>query len=366
MPVTTTVRQSRPRVAVIFGGRSAEHAISCVTAGSVLTAIDSSRYDVVPIGITRAGQWILVTDAAPQLAIVDGRLPSVEDLEGKQITLAPDPTALGLEIDVVFPLLHGPYGEDGTIQGMLELAGLPYVGSGVLASAVTMDKEFMKVILAARGIPIGGYAVSAPGTTTWRYADSTASDLGWPVFVKPARGGSSLGISRVTGPDLLNHALELAREHDPKVVIEAAIIGREIECGVLAGVAGEPPRVSAPAEILVGGGHDFYNFEAKYLDSSAGETATQLVIPALLPAATAQRIRELAVAAFQALGCEGLARVDFFLTPHGSVIVNEVNTMPGFTPTSMFPLIWKSEGVDYPDLIDHLIRIALDRGVGLR
>ena len=365
----------KPRVALVFGGRSSEHAISCVSAGSVLAALDRDRYDVGSVGITRAGRWVLASDEPEKLAITGGRLPEVDDT-GASVVLPGDPTsrtlrlqepgdvprALG-EVDVVFPLLHGPYGEDGTIQGLLELAGVPYVGSGVLASAASMDKDVMKVVLAGRGLPVGPYAVVRPGE--WARDPATVREtvaaLGWPVFVKPARGGSSVGISKVTGPEGLDTAVEAALEHDPKVVVEAALVGREIECGVLDGAPGEGPEASVPGEIVVRAGHDFYDFAAKYLDD-----ATDLLVPADLPEEVTAEARRLACAAFGAMGCEGLARVDFFLVDGDRLVVNEVNTMPGFTPYSMFPRTWAASGLDYPALVDRLLASALRRSTGLR
>ena len=366
----------KPRVAVVFGGRSSEHAISCVTAGSVLAAIDRQAYEVIPIGISREGRWVLSASSPEQLAITEGRLPAVEDT-GAAVVLAGDPTsrelvtaqpgavprALG-EVDVVFPLLHGPYGEDGTLQGLLELAGIPYVGSGVLSSAVAMDKEYMKKLFVAAGLPVVDYLVIRP--RDWErdkvaVADRVAA-LGWPVFVKPARAGSSIGITKVHGPQQLSAAIEAAREWDPKVLVEAAVVAREVECGVLDSLDGDVPETSVVAEIKVRGGHEFYDFEAKYLP----DEGTEYEVPAGLPDAVAAEVRRLAVVAFQAMGCEGLARVDFFLRPDGSLVLNEVNTMPGFTPVSMFPVMWRESGVPYPELVDRLIKLALRRPTGLR
>ncbi len=366
--------ERRLRVALVFGGRSSEHAVSCVTAGSVLAALDRDRYEVVPIGITREGRWVLAADDPARLAVAGGQLPSVED-RGATVMLAGDPTsrellvcppgdvpaALG-RVDVVFPLLHGPYGEDGTLQGLLELAGVPYVGSGVLASAACMDKHYMKALLAAAGLPVEPHVVVRPREWVEDPAAVAAAvaSLGWPVFVKPARGGSSIGISKVSGPDELAAAIDKARAWDPKVMVEAAVAGREIECGVLEDPdAG--PQASVPAEIHVRAGHEFYDFDAKYLDG-----ATELAVPADLTAAQTGQVRRLAVAAFTALSCEGLARVDFFLTPDGRFVVNEVNTMPGFTPASLFPRMWAATGVDYPALVDRLIQAAVRRPTGLR
>ncbi|WP_030164447.1 D-alanine--D-alanine ligase family protein [Spirillospora albida] len=366
------------RVAVVFGGRSSEHAISCVTAGAVMAAIDRDRYDVVPIGIARDGRWVLAPEDQ-RLAIVDGRLPEVSG-SGAALALPFDPDARGLlaiepgavpatlgEVDVVLPLLHGPYGEDGTIQGMLDLAGVRYVGAGVLASAVGMDKGFMKLVWQACGLPVGPYVLI--GDREWRRERKRKIDEvkelglgdGRAVFVKPARAGSSMGISRVTEESALEAAVDAAREHDPKVIVEAGIDGREIECGVLQGVGDEAPEASLPAEVLIAGEHAFYDFETKYLDGS-----TSMAIPPSLPSAAIEEARRLAVKAFESLDCEGLARVDFFYTTDGRWILNEINTMPGFTPASAFPQMWAASGLSYGDLVDRLIQTALRRPIGLR
>jgi D-alanine-D-alanine ligase len=266
---------------------------------------------------------------------------------------------------VVFPLLHGPFGEDGTLQGLLELADVRYVGSGVLASAAGMDKHVMKLLLAAQGIPVADHVLVT--ARHWeRDPESVRADveeLGYPVFVKPARAGSSLGITRVKGPADLDAAVEAARRHDPRVVVEAEVEGREIECAVLESIDGGAPATSLPGEIQVGSAHEFYDFEAKYLD---GEEGARLVCPADLPDAVVHRVRDLAARTFEALGCEGLARVDFFVRHDGEVLVNEINTMPGFTPSSMYPLMWQATGLDYPSLVDRLVQLALRRGTGLR
>ncbi|MEU6751868.1 D-alanine--D-alanine ligase family protein [Spirillospora sp. NPDC046719] len=370
---------SKIRVAVVFGGRSSEHAISCVTAGAVMAAIDRDRYEVLPIGIARDGRWVLAPEDQ-RLAIQDGRLPEVSGA-GSALALPFDPDSRGLmvvepgrvpatlgEVDVVLPLLHGPYGEDGTIQGMLDLAGVRYVGAGVLASAVGMDKGFMKLVWQARGLPVGPYVLI--GDREWRRErkrklDEVKEQLGLAagraVFVKPARAGSSMGITRVTDEADLETAVETAREHDPKVIVEAAIEGREIECGVLQGVDDGPPEASLPAEVLMAGDHDFYDFETKYLDGG-----TRMAIPPDLPPEAIDEVRTIAAQAFEALDCEGLARVDFFHTPDGRWILNEINTMPGFTPASAFPQMWAATGLDYPSLVDRLIQTALRRSTGLR
>ena len=366
----------RIRVAVVFGGRSSEHAISCVSAGSVLTHLDRERFDVIPVGITRDGAWVVGTDDPRQLTIRDRELPAVAE-SATALALPADPTRGGLVVldpdragevfsgvDVVFPVLHGPYGEDGTIQGLLELAGVPYVGAGVLASAAGMDKEFTKKLLAADGLPVGDLVVLRPGTAT--LTEEQRERLGLPVFVKPARAGSSVGITRVTEWAALDPAIAAARAHDPKVLVEAAVAGREVECGVLELPDGSV-RASLPAEIrIVGAGADgavpeFYDFQAKYLDD-----VCEFDIPAKLDDATSERLRELAVAAFRALDGQGLARVDFFVGPDGELTVNEVNTMPGFTPISMYPRMWAVTGIDYPTLLATLVETALARGTGLR
>ena len=359
----------RVRVAVIFGGRSNEHSISCVSAGSVLGALDPDKYEVIPVGITPKGAWVLPTGDPGQLQITDRVLPHVD--AGTAVVLPADPTGSGLlvlepaegvqaldTVDVVFPVLHGAYGEDGTIQGLLEMAGIPYVGSGVLGSAVAMDKEYTKKLLAAEGLPVGEYTVLR-GAGELGAGDRER--LGLPVFVKPARAGSSLGITRVTDWADLPAAVAFAREVDPKVLIEAAVSGREVECGVLEGVAGGPPEASVPAEIRLLGDRSWYDFEAKYLDD-----VCEFDVPAELPAGVADRLREMACRAFAALDCAGLARVDFFVGPDGTLTINEVNTMPGFTPISMFPRMWAASGVDYRALVDRLVRTALHRGTGLR
>jgi len=363
------------RVAVVFGGRSSEHAVSCMTAAGVLRAIDRDRYDVVPVGIASDGRWVLAPDDPEALEAHGARLPTVDESgpgvlvptstsDRALTTLRPGevPTTLG-DVDVVFPLLHGPFGEDGTIQGLLELGDVPYVGSGVLASAAGMDKHYMKVLLAGHGLPVGPYVVILP--RQWasdpEAALESAAALGFPVFVKPARAGSSMGISKVEDVAGLRAAIEAAHEHDPKVVVEAAIVGRELECGVLQDLDGTP-RASELGEVEVVGGHDFYDFAAKYVD----ETNVRLTCPAGVPASIRDRVQDLAVRAFEVMGCEGLARVDVFWTTGGEVVVNEINTMPGFTPHSMYPRMWAASGVDYPALVDRLLQLALTRPTGLR
>jgi D-alanine-D-alanine ligase len=366
----------KPRVAVVFGGRSSEHAVSCATAASVLAVIDKDAYDVVPIGISADGKWVLESNEPERLALTAGHIPAV-DATASAIALSADPgrrdlvvaepgeppRALG-EVDVVFPLLHGPWGEDGTIQGLFEMSGVRYVGSGVLASAVAMDKHYTKLLLAAHGIPTTPYVVVKP--REWEDDPAAVREsveaVGYPVFVKPSRGGSSLGITKVGSRDDLDDAVEHARRHDPKVLIEPAVQrARELECGVLQRSDGGA-EASAVAEITGYGSHEFYDFEAKYL----GEEGVTLEVPASLRDEVREEVQRISVEAFSALGCEGLARVDFFLQHDGTLLVNEVNTMPGFTPASMFPRMWAESGVDYPELVDRLLSLALGRTTGLR
>lgn len=380
LPQSPEPQPRKPRVAVVYGGRSSEHGISVVTAGAVLRAIDRTKYDLLPIGITRDGRWALTADDPERMAIVDRQPPSVEQLAepgegGVILPVDPGsrevvysepgsvPKALG-EVDVVFPVLHGPYGEDGTLQGLLELSGVPYVGSGVLASAVGQDKEYMKRVFTSFGLPVGPYLVIRP--RAWendeqgvrrRIADF-AGEHGWPLFIKPARAGSSIGITKVDSFEGLDEAIAEARHHDPKILVEAALRGREIECGVLEFEDG--PRASVPAEIPPVQSHEFYDFEAKYIDSAPG------IVPAPLTEEQTAEVQRLAVAAFDAASCEGLVRADFFLTEDGEFVINEINTMPGFTPISMYPRMWQESGVSYPELVDRLVQAALRRSTGLR
>jgi D-alanine-D-alanine ligase len=368
-------KPGKVRVAVVFGGRSAEHSISCVSAGSVIAALDPDRYEIVRVGITPDGGWVLA-DPDQRLAITDGKLPEVTG--GTAVSLVGDPAGRGLAVldpgsaigpaltgvDVVFPVLHGAYGEDGTIQGLLEMAGLPYVGSGVFASAASMDKEFTKKLLAAAGLPQGDHVVLRDATGAVRpdpelLDESARERLGLPVFVKPSRAGSSIGITKVTDWAQFPEAVATAAAVDPKVVVEASVPGREIECGVLAGVGGGLPQASLPAEIRLRPGVDWYDFSAKYLDDSV-----DFDVPADLTAEQTAAVQQASVQAYQALDCRGLARVDFFLGtgPDGRdrLVINEVNTMPGFTPISMFPRMWAASGVSYPELVDRLVRSALE------
>jgi D-alanine-D-alanine ligase len=350
------------RVALVFGGRSGEHAISAATAAGVMKAIDRDKYDVLPVGITREGRWVLASGDPTHWELTADRLPEVTSEAGREVASLDE---VG-EVDVVFPLLHGPYGEDGTLQGLLELAGVRYVGAGVLASAVGMDKQYMKLVFAGHGLPVGPYVVVKP--RDWEQSQSEVvrrvqAQLSFPVFVKPARAGSSLGVTRVEDLTGLADAIEEARFHDPKVIVEQGVEGREIECAVLGGRGGAAPRASVPGEIVVDpDAARFYDFKEKYSADSHARTQA----PADLPDDVAAKVRELAVQAFEAIGAEGISRVDVFVTPDGEVVLNEINTMPGFTPISMYPKMWEASGLSYPELIDELLTLALERPSGLR
>ena len=359
----------KTRVALFFGGRSSEHGISCATAGGVLGAIDRDRYEVIPVGITPEGAFTLQPDDPAGLTLGDV-LPRVPD-NGTRVLLPEsaatrefrvvdaDGTIRSLgEVDVAFPILHGPFGEDGTIQGLFELAGLPYVGNGVLASALGMDKHFTKTVLEGAGVEVAPWVT----VTRARLSDATSADnpwrrrieaLGLPVFVKPARAGSSVGVTKVKHLDELDAALDLAFAEDHTVLVEQAIVGREVECAVLQGRDGAAPRVSVAGEIVLTT-REFYDFDAKYHDAPGVE----LVCPADLPPGGLAEMQRIAARAFEAIGGAGLARVDFFYTGERFVL-NEVNTMPGFTPISMFPACWLASGVGYPELIDELIQLGL-------
>jgi D-alanine-D-alanine ligase len=363
------VVMTKLNVALLFGGPSSEHEISCATAAGVMGAIDRDKYNLIAIGITKAGDWILGEDDAAKWALRKGNLATVEPngtavkfaTDGSRELFATDATgarsSLGV-IDVVFPVLHGPYGEDGTLQRELEGFGVPYVGNGVLASERGMDKELSKDAFLAAGVPATPHVVIQ--LEDWQSDPESALEkvraLGnLPLFVKPARAGSSKGVSKVKAMDDFAAAVATAFKEDDKLVVECGIEGREVEVAVLEGHGGSAPRVSVAGEIIVSG-RDFYDFDAKYQD----EDAVQLVIPAELSDSELQDMQALAARAFNALGCEGLARADFFLTKKG-FLINEINTMPGFTPLSMFPSLWQASGISYPDLIDELIELALQK-----
>ena len=351
------------RVGVIFGGRSGEHEVSLRSAESIINALDRSKYDVVPIGITKEGRWLAsgnVTALLPQgvmgskshqqVAIIgDPTRRGLTRLEDGSRTLASEP------LDVVFPVLHGTFGEDGTIQGLLEMAGVPYVGCGVLASATGMDKVAMKQLFQKAHLTIVDYEwflrsawESDPGRIIRRIMRS----LGFPVFVKPANLGSSVGISKATNKDQLRDAIEEAARYDRKIVVERAVNGREIEVSIL---GNQNPMASLPGEIMTG--HEFYDYEDKYID-----TTSRTEVPAKLPKRTIEQIQRDGIRAFEAIDGSGLARVDFFVERGtGRVILNEINTMPGFTSISMYPKLWAASGIPYPELIDRLVQLALER-----
>jgi D-alanine-D-alanine ligase len=325
----------RVRVAVLLGGKSSEHEISLESARSVLEALDPERYDVATVAIQRDGRWELGTAE-------DGSVAETLPVPTDKV-----PATLG-EVDVVFPVLHGPFGEDGTVQGLLELAGVPYVGAGVLGSALAMDKDVFKAVMRDRGVPV-------TRNITIRRGGKPQNPFGFPVFVKPARLGSSVGISKVNSEEELPAAVELAFVHDEKVLVEEFVEGVEVECGVL---GNEEPLASLPGEIVSHGfsGADWYDYSAKY-----DEGGMDLVIPPRLPKQTNERVQELAVRSFVAGECEGMARVDFFVRPDGEVLLNELNTIPGFTATSVYAKLFEASGIPYPELVDRLVQLAVDR-----
>ena len=344
---------SKSRVAIICGGKSSEHEISCVSANGILNAIDRNKFEPVLIGITKSGKWLLLPDDS-NFSIVNGALPTVPE-SGIEVSI----TSLGLvaggkqlAIDVAFPVLHGPYGEDGTIQGLFEMIGIKYVGSGVLASAVSMDKSYAKPIFAAAGLSV------AAGIVVTSKNFELPSNLTFPLFVKPARSGSSRGTTKVKQKSDLASAVQHALSFDTKVIIEQAVVGKEIECAVLQAdgkiTASEVGRISISSKF------EFYDFQAKYLDNSM-----ELIVPADLPAGVQSKIQQAAITAFNAAGCEGLARVDFFYSTQGEIIINEINTMPGFTPTSVYPKLIEKNGINYQELITKLITTAQTRSASI-
>lgn len=345
---------TRLRVGVLFGGMSGEHEVSLLSARSVIQAIDQEKYQIVPIGITKEGEWL--TQGDPMNALV-GRAEEDRRDEvgvGRTLTRASTLPSPFPQVDLMFPLIHGTFGEDGTVQGLLEMANVPYVGAGVLASALGMDKALMKMVFQQQGLPVPRFVVIRREELD-RDRESIltkAGTLGYPLFVKPANGGSSVGISRVSSAQLLPGALELGFRYDRKLVLEEAIEGREIECSVL---GNDDPQASILGEVVFD--REFYDYEAKYLDSR-----TRLVIPAVVEPGLVRRFQELARAAFRAIDCCGMARVDFFLQRSDSVIlVNEINTIPGFTPVSMYPRLWEASGISFPELVDRLIQLGLEK-----
>jgi D-alanine-D-alanine ligase len=363
------ILKKRIRLGVLFGGRSGEHEISLLSAASVLRVLDPAKYEVVPIGITREGQW-RVGSTPRELAGEPERVLQRVLGEGRPVTASADPRGpllfpatrsasrrpmAGANLDVVFPLLHGTFGEDGTVQGLLELAGVAYVGAGVLASATGMDKDVMKRLFRDAGLPVVPWLVVLQ--RDWarersRWQRRIAREIGYPLFVKPANLGSSVGISKVHGPRELVAAIDLAARYDRKIVVEAAVDAREIECSVL---GNDRPQASAPGEVIPV--NEFYDYEAKYL-----KEGSEIVIPARLGSRLTREVRRLAVRAFAAIDCAGMARVDFLLDRRtGALFVNEINTIPGFTPISMYPKMWEASSVPYSELIDRLIHLALER-----
>lgn len=349
------------RVAVLFGGKSAEHEISLVSARNIIAGLDPERYDITPIGIDRNGRW-LTAESAAQLLNQNGKLLALNEAAGRPLAMQPgadrallasDAQAAALPaVDVVFPALHGPYGEDGSMQGLLKLLDLPFVGPGVLGSAVGMDKDVMKRLLRDAGLPVGAFRVLQRREAASASFDALSAELGLPLYVKPANLGSSVGVSRVTTREEFARALQEAFLYDNKLILEKNIPGREIEVAVL---GNETPQASIPGEIIPKDG--FYSYESKYLD----EKGAALEIPAKLDAATVARVQKLAVETYECLCLEGLSRVDLFLTAGGELFVNEVNTIPGFTSISMYPKLWEASGLPYAKLLDRLIELALER-----
>jgi D-alanine-D-alanine ligase len=374
-PERTTGR--RLRVAVLFGGRSGEHEVSLMSARSVVAALDPEKYDVVGIGITREGRWLLTGDPLNRL-LAEAGASFEERPSTRAIALAPDPSTATLvpldgraprdalaagsdrRPDVVIPLVHGTHGEDGTLQGLLDLAEIPYVGSGVLGSAVGMDKAVFKAVMQAAGVPVTPFRLVhvARGTPPSRaQLAGLGGELGYPLFVKPSNGGSSLGVTKVKREEDLERAVREAADYDPRVLLERAIAGRELECAVL---GNDAPEASVVGEVVPG--HEFYDYDDKYFDDKA-----RTVVPADIPAAKAAEARALAIRAFRAIDAAGMARVDFFLEEgSGNLYVNEINTIPGFTRISMYPKLWEASGVPFPLLLDRLILLGLQRAEGMR
>ncbi len=346
---------TRQRLAVIFGGRSTEHEVSVTSARGVMREADAERFEVVPFGITKGGAWLTPAETRKRLERADtGETRAIGEDEGEGLLAYPQVLAELSHADVVFPIVHGTFGEDGTLQGLLELANIPYVGSGVAASGVGMDKELMRAAFAHAGLPQPRYVVLRDGEARSPAGETLRSietEFGYPCFVKPANGGSSVGVSKARSREDLNTAVAAAARHDRKVLVEEAIDGREVECAVL----GNAEPVASPlGEIRPHA--EFYTYEAKYLDDS-----TDLIVPAEVSKETAARVQEHAVRAFRAVDCAGLARVDFFVTNEDTLRVLELNTLPGFTPISMYPRLWQEAGLSYGALITRLVELALER-----
>lgn len=353
------MKTKKIRVGILFGGKSAEHEVSLQSAKNVIDAINRDKYKPVLIGIDKSGRWLLnessnfllnsdnpklirLNQASDSVALVPQSEGEISNLTRRDFSQA---------VDVVFPILHGPLGEDGTVQGLLKLANIPFVGAGVLGSAVGMDKDVMKRLLRDAQIPIADFMVVRSGETVPDYAD-VIDALGSPVFVKPVNMGSSVGVYKVQNQEEYTKAIEGAFEYDLKIIIEETVIGREIECSVL---GNEDPIASVPGEVIPH--HEFYSYEAKYID----ENGAGLEIPADLPADIVENVQDVAVRTFKVLCCEGLARVDVFLKDDGTIVVNEINTIPGFTAISMYPKLWEASGISYTDLIGKLIELAIER-----
>ncbi|MGA9853283.1 MAG: D-alanine--D-alanine ligase [Gammaproteobacteria bacterium] len=346
------------RVGILFGGKSAEHEISLLSAKNVIDAIDKTKYEAVLIGIDKSGRWLMNEPAQFLLNSTDPKLIALNKANSKNVALLPQSRGrlisldgrLDMTVDVVFPILHGPFGEDGTIQGLLKLANVPYVGAGVLGSAVGMDKDVMKRLLRDVGIKVPKFMVFRHGEKP--DFNSVTQALGLPVFVKPANLGSSVGISKAKDETVFRKVVQNAFRYDTKILIEEAILGREIECAVL---GNDQPIASVPGEIIPN--HEFYDYDAKYVD----ENGARLEAPAKLSPENVKRVQDLAVWTFKALNCEGMGRVDFFLKPDGTLLVNEINTIPGFTKISMYPRLWALSGISYTELIERLIQFAFER-----
>jgi D-alanine-D-alanine ligase len=371
MTETNKHMHKKIRVGLVFGGRSGEHEVSLASAQSVMANLDSGKYEVVPIAITHSGSWLLGTEPAQMLSLASHHQSTTDDpptIQTTTVTLTGDPNVRHLipihsdeplhdngALDVILPVLHGTYGEDGALQGLLEMADLPYVGCGVLGSALGMDKEKMKMIFQTLDLPIVDYLVYR--RSEWERSPHTVLDgvearLGYPCFVKPVNLGSSVGINKAHNREELDHALRVAAEYDRKIIIEHAIECRELECGVL---GNDEPLASVVGEVV--SSNEFYDYNAKYIDNKS-----QVVIPANIPQATAEEVRRQSIQAFLALDLSGLSRVDFFLEKHsGQVYINEVNTLPGFTQISMYPKLWEASGLPFSELLDRLIELAIER-----
>src|SRR2546423_2470458 len=356
------------RIGLVFGGRSGEHEVSLASATSVMANLDSDKYEVVPIGITKQGSWLLGTEPARMLATEQGAQPTTGPETTTSVTLTGDPSVRRLiplqsgeqlsdngAVDVIFPVMHGTSGEDGALQGLLEMANVPYVGCGVLGSALGMDKEKMKMVFSSVGLPIVDYLVYR--RNAWERSPETImgaieQHLGYPCFVKPVNLGSSVGVNKAHNRGELEHAIDVAAEYDRKIIIERGINCRELECAVL---GNDEPLASVVGEVIAS--NEFYDYNAKYIDNKS-----QVIIPAAIPQTTAEEVRRQAIKAFLALDLSGLARVDFFLEKEtGRVYINEVNTLPSFTAISMYPKLWEASGLPYPQLLDRLIELAVER-----